>query len=74
MQKADAKNETSTNGAEAEFVTPKEVADRLKISLGTVSNWRKTGKLPWINGPGRLVRFHWPSVTAAMLRMQRGAE
>lgn len=50
----------------------KEVARRLMCSVGTIQNWRRSGKLPYIKTPGRLVLFDWPSVKVALLRMQRG--
>ena len=73
---ADAANELAVaplvHGPEG-FIDAKELARRLNCSVGTISNWRKSGKLPWINSPGRLVLFDWPSVREALLRMQRNS-
>jgi predicted site-specific integrase-resolvase len=55
-----------------DFLDTVELAARVKVCPGTISNWRKTGKIPFILTPGRLVRFHWISVRNALLRMQRG--
>jgi excisionase family DNA binding protein len=56
-----------------EFITTDELARRLRISTGTVANWRKAGKLAFVVTPGRSIRFHWPTVTAGLLRMQRNS-
>ena len=54
------------------FIDTKELSRRLGCSTGTIQNWRRSGRLPYIKTPGRLVIFDWPSVKAAILRMQRG--
>jgi excisionase family DNA binding protein len=54
------------------FVTSQQLAARLQVSIGTLRNWRESGKLPFIVTPGRSVRFHLPSVEQALLRAQRG--
>lgn len=56
----------------SEIVTEDVVNRRLSISSSTNANWRKTGRLPYIRLAGRSIRFHWPSVLAALLRAQRG--
>ena len=54
------------------FIDTEELSRRLNCSVGTIQNWRRSGKLPYIKTPGRLVIFDWPSVKVALLRMQRG--
>jgi hypothetical protein len=45
------------------------------VSPGTLANWRKAGKLPFIRlHGGRRILYDWESVKAALLRMQRGGE
>lgn len=50
-----------------ELLTPKELADRLKVSERTIKRSQLDGALP-----GRLVRgklrFYWPEVVAALPR------
>jgi hypothetical protein len=49
-----------------------EMLRRIPVCLATLQNWRKTGKIPYIQGPGRRVLYHWPTVEQALVRMQRG--
>jgi hypothetical protein len=47
--------------------------ERVPISPRTARNWREKGLLPYIKPPGgRRLLYHWPSVEAALLRMQTG--
>lgn len=64
---------TPTPDAEA-FLTTGELSRRLRCSVGTITNWRRKGLLPWIASPGRLVLFSWPDVKEAMRRRQRGGQ
>jgi predicted site-specific integrase-resolvase len=61
----------SENGAG--FIDEKQLLVRLPISRRTAFTWVQTGKLPCVK-IGRRKLFHWPSVEAALLRQQRGAE
>jgi predicted DNA-binding transcriptional regulator AlpA len=65
-------NTTSASG-EDNFLDEKQLLTRLPISRRTLFNWRTTGKIPSIK-IGRRVLYHLPSVEAALLRQQRGAE
>jgi excisionase family DNA binding protein len=56
----------------AHFIDEKEMLQRLPISRRTLFSWRKSGKIPYVRLGGRRVLFHWPSVEAALLRMQKG--
>ena len=59
---------------EAGFIDEKTLLARLPVSRRTLFNWRATGKIPCVRLGGRRILFHWPSVEAALLRMQRGGE
>jgi hypothetical protein len=54
------------------FLDEKQILARLPVSRRTLFSWRTTGKIPYVRLGGRRVLFHWPSVEAALLRMQRG--
>jgi hypothetical protein len=54
------------------FCEEPDILKRLHISRRTLFNWRFSGKLPFVNVGGRRILYHWPSVEAALLRMQRG--
>jgi hypothetical protein len=53
------------------FLDEKELLARLPICRRTAFNWIQQGKLPCVK-IGRRKIFHWPSVEAALLRLQRG--
>ena len=53
------------------FIDEKELLRRLPVCRRTAFAWRKNGKLPSVR-IGRRNLFHWPSVEAALLRLQRG--
>jgi predicted site-specific integrase-resolvase len=55
-----------------DFINERELLRRLPVSRRTLFSWRTTGKIPFVRLGGRRVLFHWPSVEAAMLRMQTG--
>ena len=63
--------ETSAAG-NSPFVDEAECLRRVPVSRRTWYSWRVTGKIPTVNVGGRRNIFHWPSVEAALLRMQRG--
>ena len=54
------------------FIDTKTLRGMLGVSVGTIEAWRRAGKLPFVRMTGRKILFHWPSVEAAILRMQRG--
>jgi predicted site-specific integrase-resolvase len=54
------------------FIDNAEMLRRIPVSLGTLQNWRKAGKLPFVALTKRRVLYHWPSVEQALLRMQQG--
>jgi len=43
------------------FLTKRELAVRLKMTVRTVENWQRRGILPYMK-IGKVVRFHWPEV------------
>jgi excisionase family DNA binding protein len=54
------------------FITKLEVADRMRVSLGTVSAWMRKGYVPYIR-LGRSVRFDWKLVNERLsARFGRG--
>ena len=53
------------------FLDEKELLKQLSVCRRTLYNLRASGKIPSIV-LGRRNFFHWPSVEAALLRMQRG--
>jgi predicted DNA-binding transcriptional regulator AlpA len=57
---------------ETGFIDEKQLLKLLPVSRRTLFSWRTTGKIPSVRLGGRRVLFHWPSVEAALLRMQRG--
>jgi predicted DNA-binding transcriptional regulator AlpA len=57
---------------ETGFIDEKELLKRLPVSRRTLFSWRTTGKIPSVRLGGRRVLFHWPSIEAALLRMQKG--
>jgi hypothetical protein len=55
---------------ETGFIDEKELVARLKVSRGSVVNYRNRGLLPFVR-LGRSVRYHWPTVQSTLLRQQR---
>lgn len=53
------------------FINEKDLLARVPISRRTAFNWVQEGKIPCVK-IGRRKLFHWPSVEAALLRLQRG--
>lgn len=45
-------------------LTPKQVADRFGVSVATVANWEKTGKLAAFRTPGGQRRFRLEDIEA----------
>jgi len=62
----------NAQSGETGFIDEKELLRRLPVSRRTLFSWRTTGKIPSVRLGGRRVLFHWPSVEAALLRMQKG--
>ena len=61
-----------TEGELKAFIDERELLRRVPVSRRTLFDWRYAGKLPFVNLGGRRNLYHWPSVEAALLRMQRG--
>jgi DNA-binding GntR family transcriptional regulator len=51
------------------FINNATILQRIPVSLGTIRNWRNSGKLPFVKLLGRRVLYHWPTVQQALLRM-----
>ena len=52
------------------FIRQTELLKRLQISRRTLTNWRKSGKIPTIRVGATLI-FCWDSVTAALKRLEQ---
>jgi hypothetical protein len=57
---------------EAEFLTEKQLLEKIPTSRRTLFDWRATGKIPFIRLGGQKVIYHWESVRQALLRAQKG--
>jgi hypothetical protein len=55
------------------FINQAELLRRLKICRKTAYLWECQSKLPVVK-INHTKRYHWPSVEAALLRMQRGGD
>jgi predicted site-specific integrase-resolvase len=61
-----------TARAEPDFLSESELLRRLPVSRRTLTNWRKSGRLPFVKLPGsRRVLCHWPSIAESLLRSQQ---
>ena len=69
----DNANQATASASADSFLDEKSLLTRIPISRRTAFNWIRQGKLPCVK-IGRRKLFHWPSVEAALLRQQRGAE
>ena len=56
----------------AGFIDTDELLRRLPVSRGTIQNWCRSGKIPFIKTPGRRILFCWENVANALRRMERG--
>ena len=62
---------TSAPASNAGLNDIQDVMVKLRVSRRGLFNLCAAGKIPYLK-LGRRVLFHWPSVEAALLRMQRG--
>jgi hypothetical protein len=53
-----------------DFLPTSRMAERLCVTAPTLLKWGKSGRLPFVQLE-RKVLWHLPSVTAALLRLQR---
>jgi len=66
---------TLTTESTDTLLTTEQLRQKLQVSRRTISNWRERGILPAIKLPGAsLVRFHWGTVLASLIRRQRATE
>lgn len=54
-----------------QFLNERALLTRLPVSRRTLFNWRTSGKIPCVK-IGRRCLYHFPSIEAALLRLQRG--
>ena len=61
------KDETNINSVyqDDDFLTQKELAERLNKSVRTIQNWRHRGLLPF-KRMGNSIFFHWVKVKSAL--------
>jgi hypothetical protein len=62
--------EQPATSPQGDFSTKKELKTTLHISTTTLTAYMNQGKIPYIK-IGRRVIFHMPTVTAALLRLQK---
>jgi len=55
------------------FIGELEILRRIPVSRRTLFSWVQSGKIPCVK-IGRRKIYHWASVQAALLRLQRGAD
>jgi hypothetical protein len=69
------KNELQTSAAPTPtgLIDEPEILKRVPVSRRTWGNWKAKGIVPFIR-IGRRCLYHWPSVEAALLRLQRGGD
>ncbi len=59
-------NPPKTQKKQDEFLTARQVAAILQVSQATVRRLAQTGRIPSIRLTSRLLRFHLPTVRAAL--------
>jgi hypothetical protein len=52
---------TSPGESRDEFVTKRELAARLKVTIRTIENWQRAGFLPYVK-ISSVVLFHYPEI------------
>jgi len=67
----DTKSQTATSTEV--FIGQAELLRRLGICRKTAYLWERQSKLPVVK-INHTKRYHWPTVEAALLRMQRGGD
>lgn len=63
------KNVTHDNYMDG-FLTEPQARARVHVSRRTFDRWRAEGRIPTVKAGKRRVLFHWPSVEAALLKLQ----
>jgi excisionase family DNA binding protein len=53
-----------------ELLTPGELADRLKVTPATITNWRRRGTIPAIRINATTYRFDFSDVLSALRTQQ----
>jgi len=59
---------------QSEFITAQELIRRIPMGRGALRARMRAGIIPYVQLGGRKYHFHWPTVTNAILRHQRGGE
>jgi hypothetical protein len=61
----------TTDADETDFIDEAELIARLHVSRGSIINYRRDGKIPFVK-LGHRVIYHWPTVKTTLLRQQQG--
>lgn len=57
----------------ADLVTKIEISKALNVSQRTIDSWVKSGRIPSVRVTPRFIRYHVPSVMAALMRKTKEA-
>jgi hypothetical protein len=63
-------HETTTDAHSPDLLTRKELAKRLSLSTRSIDNLQRAKKIRYIRLSPRCIRFHLPSVLAAIRRFE----
>jgi hypothetical protein len=62
---------TASSPSDNVFLTKKDVARKVGVSLRTIDTWMRRKKIPYLALSARMVKFHWPSVETALFRFNK---
>ncbi len=60
--------------AEVEFLTDRDVANRLGVKPGTIREWRRLGTIPAVRMSHKVVRYVWADVVASLAGREDGGD
>jgi hypothetical protein len=60
----------SSESGNPDFISEKELLKRVPACRRTIINWRQKEIIPFICLGRKKVIYHWPSVEAALLKLQ----
>ena len=63
-------NKVAAKTGSSPFIEDDELRRRIPMSRKTAFEWRRKRILPYVQ-TGRKILYHWPSVEAALLRLQK---
>jgi len=59
------RTDTDEQGQGGEFISKKELASRLRVTVRTISNWQRRGIVPFVKCR-RAIYYDWPAVAAQL--------